>query len=514
GTGCQLDESVIIDTLNPSPELTITPALDTICEHGCAELALSLTGTAPFALNYTVLSGVDTLSFDLSTVATDTTISFCPADSLLGPGDLIWQFGLVSDANCSDSLSILDTITVLPTIRDTIAPSLCTTEDVTINGVVYDINNSTGIDTLFGAASTGCDSIVVVMLDFFPVDTNFIVQTLCTGSSLTVNGTLYDETTPSGFETILNGSVTGCDSLISVNLTFQDAVFSAISDTLCPGESLTINGTLYDETNPSGADTLINGSINGCDSIIMVSLAFFPADTNFIVQTLCTGSSLTVNGMVYDETTPSGFEIISNGTVNGCDSLISIDLTFQNAIVNTITQSLCPGDSLTVNGTLYDENNLTGSDTLFNGSVIGCDSIINVTISYWSIDTNYVSPVLCSGDSLVVNGTTFNAANPAGTEVISGGADNGCDSIMVVSLTFLPADTNFITSTLCNGESITVNGTVYDAVNPTGFETIPNGATTGCDSLVSISLTFEDALVNAVSDTLCLGESLTINGVL
>jgi len=243
---------------------------------------------------------------------------------------------------CADTLVLQDTIVVQPAVRDTLTETLCPGENLTLNGTVYDAGNPMGADTLTAAAVTGCDSIVVVMIDFFPVDTNFIVQTLCTGSSLTVNGTIYDEGNPSGFEVVPNGTVNGCDSLISIDLSFQDAVVNDIMETLCPGGSLTVNGTLYDALNPSGADTLINGAASGCDSIITVTLDFFPADTNFIVQTLCTGSSLTVNGTIYDEGNPSGFEVVPDGTINGCDSLISIELTFEDAVVIDIMDTLCP----------------------------------------------------------------------------------------------------------------------------------------------------------------------------
>ncbi|MCR9102794.1 MAG: gliding motility-associated C-terminal domain-containing protein [bacterium] len=514
GAGCQAESAVTIDTLNPAPQLSVMPAADTICENSCATVDLSFTGTPPFELSYAVRSGTDTLSFDLFSTTSDTTVVFCPSDSLTDIQDLVWQFGAISDAVCTDTLALQDTIVVQPTVRDTLAETLCPGETLTINGTVYDAGNLMGADTLTAAAVTGCDSIVVVMIDFFPADTNFVIQTLCTGSSLTVNGTVYDEGNPGGFEVVPNGTVNGCDSLISISLSFEDAVVNDIMETLCPGESLTVNGTLYDATNPSGADTLLNGAVSGCDSIINVMLDFFPTDTNFIAQTLCTGSSLMVNGTLYDEANPSGFEVVPNGTVNGCDSLISIALSFEDAVVNAISETLCPGESLTVNGTLYDANNLSGSDTIVNGSVNGCDSIINVSISYLVVDTNFVAETLCPGEALQLNGTTYDATNPAGTEVLPGGAGNGCDSVIVVDLAFFPADTNFIVQTLCTGDALTINGTVYDEGNPSGFEVVPNSTVNGCDSLISISLSFEDAVVNDIMETLCPGESLTVNGTL
>ncbi|MEQ8705199.1 MAG: SprB repeat-containing protein, partial [Phaeodactylibacter sp.] len=260
GTGCQAEGAVVVDTLNPAPGLTITPAADTICESGCTEWALSFSGTPPFNLSYAVVSGMDTLAFDIFSTSVDTTIAFCPADSLQNIQDLFWQFGTLADANCLDTLDLLDTTAVRPTVRDTITETLCPNASLTVNGTLYDMDNPMGADTLAGAAANGCDSIIMVEVSFFPADTNFIVQTLCTGSSLTVNGTVYDAGNPSGFEVLPNATENGCDSLISIALTFEGAVVNNIAETLCPGESIMVNGTLYDAGNLSGSDTLMNGS--------------------------------------------------------------------------------------------------------------------------------------------------------------------------------------------------------------------------------------------------------------
>ncbi|MCI5091412.1 SprB repeat-containing protein, partial [Phaeodactylibacter sp.] len=244
GTGCQAEGEVVVDTLNLAPQLSVMPAMDTICESSCVDVDFSFTGTPPFNLSYMVRSGLDTLSFSLFSTAADTTVVFCPSDSLAELQDLIWQFGAISDAICADTLTLQDTIVVQPTVRDTLSETLCPGETLTVNGTLYDAGNPMGADTLSAAAVSGCDSIVVVMIDFFPADTNFVVQTLCTGSSLTVNGTVYDEGNPSGFEVVPNGTVNGCDSLISIDLSFENAVVNNIVETLCPGESLTVNGTL------------------------------------------------------------------------------------------------------------------------------------------------------------------------------------------------------------------------------------------------------------------------------
>ncbi len=411
------------------------------------------------------------------------------------------------DSLVSISLSFEDAVV------NAVSDTLCPGGTLTVNGTLYDETNLSGSDTLLNGSANGCDSIITVQLSFFEPDTNFLSQTLCTGSSLTVNGTVYDAANPTGFETLPGAGANGCDSLVSISLSFEDAVVNAVSDTLCPGGTLTVNGTLYDETNLSGSDTLLNGSANGCDSIITVQLSFFEPDTNFLSQTLCTGSSLTVNGTVYDAANPTGFETLPGAGANGCDSLVSISLSFEDAVVNAVSDTLCPGGTLTVNGTLYDETNLSGSDTLLNGSANGCDSIITVQLSFFEADTNFLSQTLCTGSSLTVNGTVYDATNPSGFETLPGAGANGCDSIISVTLDFLEPGLAVLETTLCPGESLEVNGVTYDALNPTGQDTLSGAAANGCDSIIQVSLSFDTLGTRTLMQTLCPGESLTVNGV-
>ena len=85
-----------------------------------------------------------------------------------------------------------------------------------------------------------------------------------------------------------------------------------------------------------------------------------------------------------------------------------------------------------------------------------------------------------------------------------------CDSTVTVNLTVLPALTGSETSTICNNESVTVNGTVYDANNPSGTEVISNVGPFMCDSTVTVNLTVLPAIdtsVTVVNTTLTVGES-------
>lgn len=179
--------------------------------------------------------------------------------------------------------------------------------------------------------------------------------------------------------------------------------------------------------------------------------------------------------------------------------------------INNIDLSLCPGESLVVNGITFDENNPGGSVTLPGASYQGCDSIVNVNLNFSSPVNNIIQP-LCIGESIVINGTTYDANHPTGTEILPNASSTGCDSTIHVFLTFFSPSSSQLNMTLCEDESILVNGTVFDASNPGGVVTIPNGNVHGCDSTVTVNLTFNPNVVATISGgtSICQGDSVLL----
>jgi hypothetical protein len=195
-----------------------------------------------------------------------------------------------------------------------------------------------------------------------------------------------------------------------------------------------------------------------------------------------------------------GWEFRSNTSVDS-DRVYLFNLDSANAqydeiiigtqpIVNNITNTICSNDSLVVNGTAYNAALPSGTEIIVGGAVNGCDSTINVALNVLPVSSSSVTDTICNGDSVLVNGTTYNATNSTGIEVFIGAGSNGCDSTVTINLNVLPDINNTITSEYCAGseDSIVVNGTVYNEANPTGVETFT--AINGCDSTVTIALNF------------------------
>ncbi|RMF27777.1 MAG: T9SS C-terminal target domain-containing protein, partial [Bacteroidetes bacterium] len=99
---------------------------------------------------------------------------------------------------------------------------------------------------------------------------------------------------------------------------------------------------------------------------------------------------------------------------------------------------LCPDESVVINGTIYDAQNPTGVEVIVGGAANGCDSIIHVELTFLEESVLYYMAELCPGDTLFINGSPYHAGRLEGTEVIEGGNWQGCDSTIFVSLSLAP----------------------------------------------------------------------------
>ncbi|MBX2878087.1 MAG: gliding motility-associated C-terminal domain-containing protein, partial [Saprospiraceae bacterium] len=415
-------------------------------------------------------------------------------------------------ANGCDSI-VQVTINFFPSAVGSLTTTICESEDIFFNGTTYDINNSSGTEILSGQAANGCDSVVNVQLNFFPTAQGNLDLTICETEDIIFNGTTYDINNPSGTETLAGQAANGCDSLVTVNLSFFPPAIGDFETTLCETDNIMFNGTTYDINNSSGTETLAGQAANGCDSIVNVQLSFFPPAMGTLDLTICEGENIMFNGTTYDAGNTSGTETLVGQSANGCDSIVTVNIDFFAPAVGDFSTEICPGSDIVFNGTTYDENNTSGTEILVGQSVNGCDSIVNVSITFSAPVTSLIEETFCSGAVLTVNGTDYDENNPSGTEVLLGAAANGCDSTIQINLQFITTVEVDRSETLCPGGSVMINGVVYDENNPSGTELIPGGGGV-CDSLITIDLSFFPEAVGNLDLTICPDSEVNINGTI
>lgn len=363
----------------------------------------------------------------------------CPGDTLTIGGEAFYAghlSGLVQGSAGMSCDTILDVqLKLYPGLTDTMHLDLCPGDTLTVEGQPFHAGSPSALIKLPGQSASGCDSLVYVEVIPHQPGTNVIRETLCEGDFRMYGGERFDVARPSGM--ILAGQdVYGCDSLLDILLTYVPIPVGVQQIALCPGEIIEIKGVFFSETHLSDTVRLAGESHLGCDSLVVVTAELLQPSTSFLTMDLCTGSEIIINGHTYNESNPTGREVFPGANARGCDSIIQIDLHFTDAVHFLLDDPICPGDFLFVDTVRFDANRSSGSVLLPGASRFGCDSIVDVALQVVHPSTHQLQLTLCPGDFLMVNGVRYDAGHPAGTETLIAGNHQGCDSIIEVSLTF------------------------------------------------------------------------------
>src|SRR5690606_1647802 len=159
--------------------------------------------------------------------------------------------------------------------------------------------------------------------------------------------------------------------------------------------------------------------------------------------------------------------------------IVTLNLTVLPALTSTIYDTICQGQTYTFNGSTY---NNTQSVTATFSSTGGCDSIVTLNLTVLPALTSTIYDTICQGQTYTFNGNTFNSTQTVTATFICTG---GCDSIVTLNLTVLPALTSTVYDTICQGQTYIFNGSTY---NSTQTVTATFTSSGGCDSIVTLQL--------------------------
>jgi gliding motility-associated-like protein len=497
--GC---DSIVTTNLYVYPLSTYTQ-YDTICQNGSfIENGHTYTTTNTYIDTFTNagVNGCDSIVTTNLTVLPLATFtqnpSICQGGSFLENGHTYTTTNTYIDTftnagvNGCDSI-VTTNLTVLPLASYTQNPIICQGSSFIENGHTYTATN-TYMDTFTNAGANGCDSIVTTNLSVLPYATYTQNPSICQGSSFVENGHTYT-TSNTYVDTFYNAAINGCDSIVTTILTVNLPATYTQNPSICQGSSFIENGHTYTTAN-TYIDTFTNASVNGCDSIVTTNLTVLPLATFTQNPNICQGGSFIENGHAYT-TTNTYIDTFTNAGVNGCDSIVTTNLTVLPVATFTQNPSICQGGSFTENGHTYTTTN-TYIDTFFNASVNGCDSVVTTNLTILPLATYTQNRVICQNGSFVENGHTYTTTNTY-IDTFYNAAVNGCDSIVTTNLTVLPLATFTQNPAICQGQSFTENGHTYTTTN-TYIDTFYNAAVNGCDSIVTTNLTVNPLPTNTI----------------
>jgi len=321
------------------------------------------------------------------------------------------------------------------------------------------------------------------------------VQTVC--NSLTwLDGVTYTANNTSATHTITGGAANGCDSIITLNLTVNNSATSTDVISSCTPVTW-IDGNTYSANNTSATHNIVNGAANGCDSLVTLNLTILNPANGTDTRSEC-GSLTWIDGNTYSANNTSATHNIVNGAANGCDSLVTLNLTILNSANGTDTRSEC-GSLTWIDGNTYSANNSSATHNIVNGAANGCDSLVTLNLTILNSTTGTDTRSEC-GSLTWIDGNTYSANNTSATHNIVNGAANGCDSLVTLNLTILNSTTGTDTRSEC-GSLTWIDGNTYSANNSSATHNIVNGAANGCDSLVTLNLTINTVDISTTNVT-------------
>ncbi len=160
-----------------------------------------------------------------------------------------------------------------------------------------------------------------------------------------------------------------------------------------------------------------------------------------------------------------------------------------------------------VNDTLVHLTNLDGNTDYFWRVRVQSGSLVGLWSEVWrfsTVSTSELSETICSGSSYVFGSQTLSQAGSYEAVFTS---SSGCDSIVSLTLSVNNTITNTITETICGNDTYTL-GTQSLTQSGTYNETFASSG--GCDSIVTLNLTVETPIVLTLEETICNGDAYVL----
>jgi gliding motility-associated-like protein len=462
--GCTTCTATTTVTVNPIPNVSVTPAAPSICS------GQSTTLTASGATTYTwsPATGLNTTNGATVTANPATTTTYTVTGTAAG---------------CTDPATVTVTVNPIPvvTISPT-PPTICAGQSIAItaNGAVsYSWSPATGLSattgttvnaspaatqsyTVTGTSAAGCNGsrFFTVTVNPLPaVAINPAAVAICSGASTAL--------TASGANTYAWSPATGLSATTGANVTATPASTTTytVSGTGANGCVNTSTSTVTVNSLPSvtvfpGATAICSGNSAVLTALGASTYTWSPATG----LSATTGSSVTANPSATTTYTVTGTD------ANGCVGTATVTVTVNplpNVAVNPAATAICVGanTTLTASGAgTYAWSPATGLSattganvaanpttsttyTVTGTSVAGCINTATTTVTVNPlpvISVNPPVPTLCSGSSvtLTAGGANTYAWSPA----------TGLSATTGTTVTANPTSTNFYTITGTSAE--------------------------------------------------------------
>ena len=499
--GC--DSAKYILHLNVLPEIPVTNVYDTVCYgesytwnvnnqtyDATGQYSVTLVSStncdSVVTLNLTVLPDV---------VTQEENVTICHGETYTWPvsnkeykrnGKYTWR---VKSAQGCDSVNHILNLTVLPAVEKQalVTAHICYGEKYDWRGKQYTVAGIYG-DTLRNVA--GCDSVIYTLnltASAAPIDSMTRVM-LCAGDSYKwdVNGQSYMYPDQGTYnDTYVIKDQYDCDSIIcELELVVSDGLYP-YSETVCYGESYDLIVDGITHTfNTSG--THVVRSQNGCQVTLFLTVLdeILPTD---IYQTICYGESYDWEHDTFTQLGDYTKTLISS---LGCDSVVTLHLTVLPEVVGqTEHKTVCFGETYEWHQVTYSASGTYTASLQDNNGCTYTDTLILTILD--EVPETKVDKYLCEGDSMLWDGQYI---KQSGLYPVTLQDSHGCDSLVTLNLTFVQGSDSTIYKTICSGgtyvfqnQTLTQSGTYVDTIAE-------------CNTTITLHLTVNQAITVEVTE--------------
>ncbi|MEP7197768.1 MAG: M43 family zinc metalloprotease [Saprospiraceae bacterium] len=282
-------------------------------------------------------------------------------------------------------------------------------------------NLSSGFNSIYARDEFGCvsDTLTYMIIDNRQSEEDTLAYSMCKGDSIRVGTNVYFQT---GFykDVFLNQYC--CDSLVFTDLKVGEVYNQFISEQICNGEQYIIGNKTYSSTGIF-VDTL--STISSCDSVIHLDLKVLPVYSRIDNPAICQGDFRMVGNKIY---TTAGNYIDTLITQNGCDSIVITNLVINSIQSQQSSIQICEGELWSVGNNNYKTSG-NFIDSLLN--VNGCDSVITTQLTVFPKFAKDFEYAKCAGEFVTVGTKNY---TQTGIYEDSLQSTHGCDSIIRTKL--------------------------------------------------------------------------------
>ncbi|MEO0899872.1 MAG: T9SS type A sorting domain-containing protein [Bacteroidota bacterium] len=353
---------------------------------------------------------------------------------------------------------------------------------------------SAGIYTEVFTASTGIDSTVILTLDVNPTFNENANATICQGDNF-VFGT--QTLTASGTYTEVFTSQSGCDSTVSLTLNVVPQINVSITEEICDNETFTFNGQQLSQAGTYSATFTSSG---GCDSVVSLTLLVNPSVSTSVSATICDNETFSFNGQALSQAGTYTANLVS---ATGCDSVVTLTLNVNPTQTTAISAIICENETFAFNGQQLSQ---AGVYTANLTTASGCDSTVTLTLNVTQTLTTAISAEICANETFSFNGQQLDQPGTYTATLVSAG---GCDSVVNLTLSVITTINTAITADICDNETFNFDG---QTLSQAGTYTANFVSTSGCDSVVSLTLNVNPTFNQSVNATINQGQSFAFNG--